>query len=248
MTFSSDNLIGGERVPGAGAPWRAVEAATGSAMEPAFATATAEQADRACALAADAFDAYRETPLAARADFLDAIARHILDLGDELVTRCMAETGLPRPRIEGERGRTVGQLKMFAEVVRRGAFLGLRVDPAQPERKPLPRPDLRLRKIAVGPVLVFGASNFPLAFSVAGGDTASALAAGCPVVVKAHPPIPAPPPSSARRSARRSPSAACRRASSRSCSSRGSRSASASPPIPASPPSVSPAPAGAAPR
>ena len=187
MTFSSDNLIGGERVPGAGAPWRATEAATGAALEPAFASATAEQAEQACARAAAAFDTYRETPLPARADFLDAIARNILDLGDDLVTRCMAETGLPRPRIEGERGRTVGQLRMFAEVVRRGAFLGLRVDPAQPERKPLPRPDLRLRRIAVGPVLVFGASNFPLAFSVAGGDTASALAAGCPVVVKAHP-------------------------------------------------------------
>ncbi|MHB2205499.1 aldehyde dehydrogenase (NADP(+)) [Methylobacterium sp. CM6257] len=187
MTFSSDNLIGGERVPGTGTPWRAVEAATGAALEPAFACATAGQAECACALAAEAFDAYRELPLQARAEFLEAIARNILDLGDNLVTRCMAETGLPRPRIEGERGRTVGQLRMFAEVVRRGAFLGARIDTAQPERTPLPRPDLRLWRIAVGPVLVFGASNFPLAFSVAGGDTASALAAGCPVIVKAHP-------------------------------------------------------------
>lgn len=187
MTFSSDNLIGGEHLPGAGAPWRAVEAATGAPLEPAFASATAEQAERACALAAEALDTYRETTLQVRADFLEAIARNILDLGDDLVTRCMAETGLPRPRIEGERGRTVGQLRMFAEVVRRGAFLGLRIDTALPGRTPLPRPDLRLRRIAVGPVLVFGASNFPLAFSVAGGDTASALAAGCPVIVKAHP-------------------------------------------------------------
>ena len=187
MTLSSDNLIGGERVPGAGAPWRAVEAATGAAMEPAFTSATRDQAERACRLADEAFDIYRETALTARAEFLEAIARNILDLGDDLVTRCMAETGLPRPRIEGERGRTMGQLRMFAEVVRRGTFLGARIDPAQPERKPLPRPDLRLRQVAVGPVLVFGASNFPLAFSVAGGDTASALAAGCPVIVKAHP-------------------------------------------------------------
>src|SRR3978361_40497 len=99
----------------------------------------------------------------------------------------MAETGLPRGRLEGERGRTVGQLRLFATVVRDGNYLDLRVDPALPERKPLPRVDLRLRNIPLGPVVVFGASNFPLAFSVAGGDTASALAAGCPVVVKAHP-------------------------------------------------------------
>jgi NADP-dependent aldehyde dehydrogenase len=99
----------------------------------------------------------------------------------------MAESGLPRARLEGERARTVGQLRMFASVVREGSFLEARIDPALPERKPLPRPDLRLRNVAVGPVAVFGASNFPLAFSVAGGDTASALAAGCPVVAKAHP-------------------------------------------------------------
>ena len=97
------------------------------------------------------------------------------------------ESGLPRGRIEGERGRTVGQLRLFASVVRDGLWLDARIDPAQPERKPMPRSDLRLRNIAIGPVAVFGASNFPLAFSVAGGDTASALAAGCPVVVKAHP-------------------------------------------------------------
>ena len=187
MTLTSENLIGGERVPGAGAAWRGVEAATGAALEPAFASATPEQAERACALAAEAFDTFRETGLAQRAAFLEAIAANILDLGDALVTRCMAETGLPRPRIEGERGRTVGQLRMFAEVVRRGSFLGARIDPALPDRAPLPRPDLRLRQVAVGPVAVFGASNFPLAFSVAGGDTASALAAGCPVIVKAHP-------------------------------------------------------------
>jgi alpha-ketoglutaric semialdehyde dehydrogenase len=109
-----------------------------------------------------------------------------LAIRDTLVERCMAETGLPRARIEGERGRTVGQLRMLAGVVRSGDFLEARIAPTQPERKPLPRVDLRLRNIPVGPVAVFGASNFPLAFSVAGGDTASALAAGCPVIVKAH--------------------------------------------------------------
>jgi NADP-dependent aldehyde dehydrogenase len=99
----------------------------------------------------------------------------------------MEESGLPRARLEGERGRTVGQLRLFADVVRKGAWQQLRIDPALPDRQPLPRPDLRLRMIPVGPVAVFGASNFPLAFSTAGGDTASALAAGCPVVVKGHP-------------------------------------------------------------
>ena len=99
----------------------------------------------------------------------------------------MAETGLPRARLEGERGRTVGQLRLFAEVLREGSWAARTIDPALPDRAPLPRPDLRLRKLALGPVAVFGASNFPLAFSVAGGDTASALAAGCPVVVKGHP-------------------------------------------------------------
>src|SRR6185295_14652597 len=109
------------------------------------------------------------------------------ELGDILIERAMAETGLPRARLEGERARTVGQLKLFADVVRAGEWLDLRMDRPQHNRKPLPRPDLRERHIPLGPVAVFGASNFPLAFSVAGGDTASALAAGCPVVVKGHP-------------------------------------------------------------
>src|SRR6476646_2908279 len=122
-----------------------------------------------------------------RARFVELIASNILEIGDELLERAVAETGLPRTRIEGERARTVGQLRLFAQVVRSGEWLDVRIDPAMPNRQPLPRPDLRLRNVAIGPVGVFGASNFPLAFSVAGGDTASALAAGCPVVFKAHP-------------------------------------------------------------
>ncbi|MWM14975.1 aldehyde dehydrogenase family protein, partial [Escherichia coli] len=118
---------------------------------------------------------------------LEAIASQIEALGDALIERAMAESALPRPRLEGERGRTCNQLRLFASVVRAGDAVGARLDSALPERKPLPRSDLRMRRIALGPVAVFGASNFPLAFSVAGGDTASALAAGCPVVVKAHP-------------------------------------------------------------
>ncbi|MDR5735672.1 aldehyde dehydrogenase (NADP(+)) [Caballeronia sp. LZ025] len=186
MQLTGNLLIGQQSVYGANGSIKAINASTGAAIEPAFGGATLEDLDRACALAWSAFDVYRETAPEARAKFLEAIAQNILDIGDDLIERCMIESGLPRPRLEGERGRTVGQLRMFAEVVRNGDYLGVRIDPPQPERKPLPRVDLRLRYIGLGPVAVFGASNFPLAFSVAGGDTASALAAGCPVIVKAH--------------------------------------------------------------
>ena len=168
------------------AAFHGINPATNEALDPAFTSAVPADLERACALADAAFDTYRETSLEQRAAFLEAIAAQILALGDTLIERAVAETGLPRGRIEGERGRTIGQLRLFASVVRDGHWLDVRVDPAQPERKPMARSDLRLRNIALGPVAVFGASNFPLAFSVAGGDTASALAAGCPVVVKAH--------------------------------------------------------------
>lgn len=186
MAILGELLIGGSAVRGTNGVVTAHDAQTGEAIGPAFGGAGAEQVALACALAAEAFDTYRETTPSARAAFLETIAQNILNIGDELVTRCMTETGLPRPRIEGERMRTVNQLRLFAGVVRDGAYIDARIDPAQPERLPLPRSDLRLRHIALGPVAVFGASNFPLAFSVAGGDTASALAAGCPVIVKAH--------------------------------------------------------------
>ncbi|MFN3305504.1 MAG: aldehyde dehydrogenase family protein, partial [Roseateles sp.] len=142
--------------------------------------------EEACAAAQAAFQPYRALPYAERAVFLEAIAEEVEAIGDALIARAMAETGLPRARLEGERGRTCGQLRLFAQVVRDGGFLEARIDPALPDRAPLPRPSLRLRNVPLGPVAVFGASNFPLAFSVAGGDTASALAAGCPVIVKAH--------------------------------------------------------------
>src|SRR3954466_430444 len=187
LMITGDILIGAQRVQGRERSFRAVDPATGEAMEPAFAFAGPMEVERACALAWDAFHIYRETGPDERARFLDTIATHILNLWGALIERASAETGLPRGRIEGERARTVGQLKLFADVVRRGEWLDLRIDHALPERKPLPRVDLRLRNIGLGPVAVFGASNFPLAFSVAGGDTASALAAGCPVVVKGHP-------------------------------------------------------------
>jgi alpha-ketoglutaric semialdehyde dehydrogenase len=186
MNIVGEMMIGSRAVRGTNGAIRAVNPATGDSLAPAFGGASADDLERACALAWQAFDGYRATSLQVRAAFLEAIAANLLALGDVLVERCVAESGLPRARIEGERGRTMAQLRMFAAVVRSGDFLDARIDPAQPERAPLPRVDLRLQNIALGPVAVFGASNFPLAFSVAGGDTASALAAGCPVIVKAH--------------------------------------------------------------
>ena len=186
MNITGEMLIGRQSVRGSESVFRATNPATGLAVEPPFTGGSPAEVDRACALAWNAFDVYRETTLAQRAAFLETIATHIMDLGDALIQRAMAETGLPRARLEGERGRTCGQLRLFAELIREGSWLELRIDPAQPQRQPMPRADLRQRHIALGPVAVFGASNFPLAFSVAGGDTASALAAGCPVVVKAH--------------------------------------------------------------
>ncbi len=187
MYLSGELLLGAARVAGGAGTVRAMNPATGEWLEPQFTLASQADVARACALAGAAFDVYRETAPEARAAFLEAIASQIEALGDALIERAMAESALPRPRLEGERGRTCNQLRLFAKVVRVGDAVGARIDPALPERKPLPRSDLRMRRIAVGPVAVFGASNFPLAFSVAGGDTASALAAGCPVVVKAHP-------------------------------------------------------------
>ncbi|MBM6545094.1 aldehyde dehydrogenase (NADP(+)) [Janibacter sp. YIM B02568] len=148
-----------------------------------------DQADvtAATAAAADAFAAYRSTTPDERADFLESVAAAIEADKDAIIQAAVAESHLPEARITGEVGRTTGQLRMFAGVVRQGDHLGVRIDVAMPDREPLPRPDIRQRMIPLGPVAVFGASNFPLAFSTAGGDTASALAAGCPVIVKGHP-------------------------------------------------------------
>ena len=151
-----------------------------------FAVGTPELVDRACAAAEAAFPAYAATSRAARAAFLNAIADAIEARGAEITEIGTQETGLPVARLEGERGRTTGQLRLFAAHILQDGWLDLRHDAALPDRKPAPRPDLRMMQQAIGPVAVFGASNFPLAFSVAGGDTASALAAGCPVVVKGH--------------------------------------------------------------
>lgn len=170
--------------------YHSIDAATGVPVGESLAISGLADVDAACAAAETAFDVYRATSRDERAAFLDCIGDEILAIGDDLILAAMRESGLPRARLEGERGRTVNQLRLFADVVRRGNWLGLRVDPALPDRQP-PRPDLRLRMVPLGPVAVFGASNFPLAFSTAGGDTASALAAGCPVVVRGHPAHPA---------------------------------------------------------
>jgi alpha-ketoglutaric semialdehyde dehydrogenase len=167
--------------------FQAVDPASGAELPGLFRDASAQEVEAACLRAAEAFRAYRELPGTRRAEFLDAIAAAILERGEALRDRLSRETAYPPARIAGEQDRTVGQLRMFAELLREGSWVEARIDTAQPDRKPAPKPDLRRYRIPIGPVAVFGASNFPQAFSTAGGDTASALAAGCPVVVKAHP-------------------------------------------------------------
>lgn len=180
------SLIGSED-SAEGPEFRAVNPETGAPMDPAYHDAGPDDVDRAAALAWRDFDAYRHTTPAQRGLFLENIATEIEALGDTLIERVTAETGIPAARVAGEVARTTNQLRLFASVVRGGEAAQARLDTPDPARTPLPKPDLRQRSVPVGPVAVFAASNFPLAFSVAGGDTASALAAGAPVIVKAHP-------------------------------------------------------------
>ena len=184
MTFTphGKHLIAGDWVGGA-ETFRS-EPAHGPAHD--FAVGTVDLVDRACAAAEDAFWSYGYSTRETRADFLDAIANEIEARAEAITQIGSQETGLPEARLQGERGRTVGQLRLFASHIRKGEYLDRRHDAALPDRQPLPRPDIRLMERPIGPVAVFGASNFPLAFSTAGGDTAAALAAGCPVVVKGH--------------------------------------------------------------
>ncbi|MBM1187972.1 aldehyde dehydrogenase (NADP(+)) [Pseudomonas lundensis] len=180
------NYIGGQRSAQGSVIVNSVDATTGQALPYDFYQATAQEVDRAACAAAAAYPAYKRLSAERRAAFLDAIADELDALDDQFVALVCRETALPAARIAGERGRTSGQMRLFATVLRRGDFYAARIDQALPERTPLPRPDVRQYRIGLGPVAVFGASNFPLAFSTAGGDTASALAAGCPVVFKAH--------------------------------------------------------------
>ena len=180
------NIIGYSTSAKSGNSFKAFSPATGLAIDPPFYIADASEIDEALTKAEEAFIQYRKIGKDKKADFLEKIAEEILEAGDELIARAVLETGLPEGRIIGERGRTVGQLRLFASTVREGSWVEASIDTAQPDREPLPKPDLRKMLMPLGPVVVFTASNFPLAFSTAGGDTASALAAGNPVIVKCH--------------------------------------------------------------
>jgi NADP-dependent aldehyde dehydrogenase len=155
--------------------------------EPIYYEASKQEIDDAVSLASDAFKIFRNTTGGQRADFLNRIADEILALEDLLIQTYCSETGLPEGRAKGERVRTIGQLRSFAELVQEGSWVEASIDTAELERKPIPKPDIRKKLVPLGPIVVFGASNFPLAYSTAGGDTAAALAAGCPVIVKSHP-------------------------------------------------------------
>ncbi|MDO1448907.1 aldehyde dehydrogenase (NADP(+)) [Rhodocytophaga aerolata] len=187
MTLTGQHIIGNSFSNQGTQTFTGINPATNNKLETTFYEATQAEVDQAVQLAAKAFFAYRKTSPEQKATFLERIAEEIMALGDLLIKQCMAETALPEARLTGERGRTTTQLKLFATVLREGSWLDARIDTALPDRQPLPRPDIRQIHIPLGVVGIFGASNFPFAFSVAGGDTASALAAGCTVVVKGHP-------------------------------------------------------------
>lgn len=187
MHLRGGQIIGSAFTQPDGPVFAAVNPATGKTLQPQFFESTRADVERAVSAAAAAFEPYRKLPMRQRAAFLDGIGEQLTALGADLVSRAHEETALPRPRLEAELLRTVNQLRLFAQEVRQGSHLQVRIDRAAPHRLPVAKPDIRTMQVPLGPVAVFGASNFPLAFSVAGGDTASALAAGCPVVVKGHP-------------------------------------------------------------
>lgn len=187
MNLHGQSIIAGKVTPSAGAIFHASNPATGATLAPQFHEAPSAHADEALRAADAAFDEFRSRSASQRADLLEAIAGQIEALGDDLLQRAHAETGLPMVRCTGERGRATGQARLFAKMIREGSWLEARIDRAIPDRQPLPKPDVRRMMVPVGPVVVFGASNFPFAISVAGTDTIAALGAGCPVVVKAHP-------------------------------------------------------------
>jgi len=186
MEITGRSIIGFDRGSISKETFRAFNPKTGEAVEPEFHSTTEDELNRAASLADAARIPYGNLPGKARAIFLRAIADNIEALGDTLIDRASLETALPNQRFLGERARTCGQLRMFADLLDEGSWVDARVDHAIPDRQPIPKPDIRSMLKPLGPVAVFCASNFPLAYSVAGGDTASALAAGCPVIVIAH--------------------------------------------------------------
>jgi 2,5-dioxopentanoate dehydrogenase len=179
-------LIGFEVMAAGAEHFHSLNPATGTKLDYQFYKATSQEVNKAVEKAARAFQIYRKKSGKEKAAFLETIADEIGALGDELVDLCCMETALPKTRIQGERTRTINQLKLFSSLLREGSWLNARIETPDPNRTPSPKPDIRSFELGLGPIVVFGASNFPLAFSVAGGDTASALAAGCPVIVKAH--------------------------------------------------------------
>lgn len=186
MILEGKQLIGFTVSAEGGSVFQAPNPTTGETLPTQYHKATKAELELAAQKAYDAFKVYRKKSGVEKALFLETIAEEIEHIGDALVEIATAETGLPAGRIQGERGRTTGQLRLFAQLLREGSWVNARIETAIPDRQPLPKVDLRMMQRPLGPVGVFGASNFPLAFSVAGGDTASALAAGCPVIVKAH--------------------------------------------------------------
>ncbi len=185
-TLQGHSLVGGLSVEAASQAFQATNPATNESIAPDYHPMTAASVDAVAQQAAQAFADYGQRSGAEKAAFLRQIATNIEGIVEDLVERMPAETALPEPRVRGEAGRTMGQLRLFADLVEEGSWVDARIETALPDRQPLPKPDVRSVRQPLGPVVVFCASNFPLAFSVAGGDTAAALASGCPVIVKAH--------------------------------------------------------------
>ena len=185
--ITGKNYIGKSRSSNGSTVYRTFNPKLNSENDVDFVEATSEEIDEALRLAASAFQVYKKKSGKEKSHFLNAIADEIDGLGDHLISTYTAESGLPEGRAAGEKGRTMGQLRAFAKLLEEGSWVDASIDTAIPDRQPAPKPDLRRMLVPIGPVVVFGASNFPLAFSTAGGDTASALASGCPVIVKSHP-------------------------------------------------------------
>jgi alpha-ketoglutaric semialdehyde dehydrogenase len=186
VKLTGRSLIGFREGASSLEPLYATNPITGQRLEPGFIPASSDEVDLAVRLAADGFEVYRRVPGRARGTFLRSIAAKIEAITGDIVERAGQETALPAARLQAETARTCNQLRLFAQVAEEGSWVNARIDRAEPDRKPVPKPDIRSMLHPLGPVVVFGASNFPLAFSVAGGDTASALAGGNTVIVKAH--------------------------------------------------------------
>jgi NADP-dependent aldehyde dehydrogenase len=186
MKLEGTSIIGYRKGTTGGETLQAYNPATGKPLEPLYYTARSQEVEIAVKLAGEAFRIYGKTPGCEKGKFLRAIAKNLENALDEIVVRAVRETGLVAARIQSETARTCAQLRMFASLVEDGSWVDARIDRGDPKRTPAPKPDIRSMMQPIGPVVVFCASNFPLAFSVAGGDTASALAAGNPVVVNAH--------------------------------------------------------------